>query len=106
PRTFHNVKRLVLLLAALLVAAALVGAVRYLEGHQGRSANDAARSRHYFAVGKRACGHLLGFGAPQPIGGITNWHVGVTASEIHVSATNVPPKYRKALQAGCDAAVG
>jgi hypothetical protein len=85
--------------ALLVVILVAVAAVVYVARSGDGGAADAAVYRHYFAIGKRACQ----LPAPEPVHGVT-WS-GLTTAAIKVPRS-APAVQRRALIAGCQAAVG
>jgi hypothetical protein len=85
--------------ALLVVILVAVAAVVHVARSGDRGATDAAVYRHYFAIGKRACQ----LQAPEPVDGITR--SGLTTAAIKVPRS-APAVQRRALIAGCQAAVG
>jgi hypothetical protein len=98
------VGRKAVLPAIVVVAVVVAGAlIIHARSSGGAAASDAARYRHYFAVGRREC-HRFAHGLmPTPVGGIADWSGGVVHVSIKVPRS-VPVRYRKAIMAGCEAA--
>ena len=88
-------RRRALLVVILVAVAAIVYVARSGDG----GATDAAVYRQYFAIGKRACQ----LPAPEPVDGITWSGLKTAAIKVPQSASAVQ---RRALIAGCQAAVG
>jgi hypothetical protein len=86
--------------AIALAAVAAAGGLLYLTTSGGGAADDSATYRHYFAIGE----HLCQPPDPGSIGDITVWS-GFTTATTKIPRT-VPAEQRRALIAGCNAAVG